>query len=190
MENIIESEKKFTDPIYKKWFRTKDRSGFISVVPWFDDERNIAKFNIDIGEADPSSGKLISSTNAFVDAFKLGTFLHSVANGSAKLNFGVRKKKTNGEWGNDPDFPTDESVSFYGGSGELARVFRIHYWQTSDGFDSKAFVFKAGHFEGRQSANGAIIPDMSKNISRNSIKVTRPELAEMSYIIDLEMIRR
>jgi hypothetical protein len=185
-----DEKQKYTEPIYKKWFRTKDKAGFISITPWFDNEQDITKLIIDIGEANPQTKQLLSSTNFFVDGFKLGSFLHSVSHGTGTMNFPIKKKKINDEWQNDPDNRTNESISFYGGSGNVARVFRIHHWETKDGHDSSSFVFKTGHFKGNTSSTGAIIPIMSEPISANLIKMTRPEIAELSYIIDIELNRR
>jgi hypothetical protein len=187
----MSDEKQYDEPIYKKWFKTKDRSGFISVTPWFDDEKGVAKFNVDVGTAD-AAGKLQSNTNAFVDAIKFATYMKSLSNGSGKLNYPSTKKKIDGEWIPNPDARTDESISFYGGSGDVARVLRIHYWQTAEKYDERSFVVKIGHFKGRSGANGAIIPDMSPEgtISNDLIKMTRPDIGELSYAIDLQMIKR
>ncbi len=187
MEN---DEQQYSEPIYKRWFRTKDKSGFISIIPWFDNEKGIVKLNIDVGESDPSTNALRSSTNAFVDAYKFGSFVKAIANDTAKSIFPSKNKKINNEWKPDPDHPTDESIAFYGGSNGVARIIRIHHWQTPNGYDSSAFVVKIGHFEGNTSHSGAIIADMSKIISRNQIKVSRQEMAEISYIIETELIRR
>jgi hypothetical protein len=187
-DNQVIDEQKYAEHMYKKWFRSKDKSGFLSITPWFDPEKNIAKLTVDIGESDPNTNKLLSSTNAYVDAHFFGAYLKSIANGSAVKNFpaGYNEKTL-------IDKPTPESHTFYGGSGNTARVFRIHHWAlpAHGSYDDKAFVWKIGHFESRgSSSNGAIIPDMSKPISKNMIKVSRLDIVEISYIIDMEMTRR
>jgi len=192
MEKMMNEEKEYETEIYKKWFRTKEKQGFVSVTPWFDKDKGVAKFNIDVGESAVAGGGLKSNTNAFADAFKFASYLQSVANGSGKLNFPARKKKIQDQWKPDPDAPTDESISFYGGNNDVARVLRIHYWQTADKYDDRSFAVKVGHFKAKPGANGAIIPDMSPDgiLSRDLIKITRADLVEMSYIVNIEMEKR
>lgn len=180
---MTQEEKHFQDPLYKKWFRTPTNAGFLSIVPWFDPDKGIMKLTVDIGESDPKTESLKSSSNAFVDAFVFGAFMTSIANGSAKVNYpkGFGKSLS--------DRPTDEALSFYGGSGDTSRIFRVHHWKIDkDKYDTKAFVFKIGHFKGVTKNNGAIVPDTSQPISRNLIKVTRAEICQIAYTINAKVI--
>jgi hypothetical protein len=54
---------KYSNTLYKKWFRSKTQSGFVAIKPWFEG----MKFSVDIGRTN-QSGKLESNTNCFVDA--------------------------------------------------------------------------------------------------------------------------
>ena len=56
-------EKSYEKDLYKKWFRSKTQSGFISIRPWFAG----MKFRIDIGKIS-ADGKLAGNTHIFVDA--------------------------------------------------------------------------------------------------------------------------
>jgi len=169
------SERVYEKDLYKKWFRSKSQSGFISIRPWFAG----MKFKIDIGKTSPD-GKLISSTNAFVDAVDFAAWLRAVVNGSAVKDFPVNEKT---------GAVTNESFVSYGGteinSKPISRILKVHYWQNGDTFDPTAFVFKTGHFEARKSDTGAFLPNMKSPISVDSIKVTRQEIHSISYLVDL-----
>lgn len=171
------SERVYEKDLYKKWFRSKTQSGFISIRPWFAG----MKFKIDIGKTGPD-GKLISSTNAFVDAVDFAAWLRAVINGSAVKDFPANERT---------GAVTNESFVSYGGtevnSKPISRILKIHHWQSGDTYDPSAFVFKAGHFEARKSDTGAFLPNMKAPISVDSIKVTRQELHSISYLVDLSL---
>lgn len=171
------SERVYEKDLYKKWFRSKTQSGFISIRPWFAG----MKFKIDIGKTGPD-GKLISSTNVFVDAVDFAAWLRSVINGTAVKDFPANERT---------GAVTNESFVSYGGteinSKPISRILKIHHWQSGDTYDASAFVFKAGHFEARKSDTGAFLPNMKSPISVDSIKVTRQELHSISYLVDLAL---
>ena len=79
--------KQFTTELYKKWFRSKTSSGFLAIKPWFEG----MKFKIDIGKTAPE-GKLISSTNVYLDAFDFAAYLKSIANGTAVTNYPANER--------------------------------------------------------------------------------------------------
>jgi len=176
VEEII-TERVYEKDLYKKWFRSKSQSGFISIRPWFAG----MKFKIDIGKTSPD-GKLISSTNVFVDAVDFAAWLRAVVNGSAVKDFPANEKT---------GAATSESFVSYGGteinSRPISRILKVHHWQSGDTFDTTAFVFKAGHFDARKSDTGAFLPNMKAPISVDSIKVTRQELHSISYLVDLAL---
>lgn len=176
-EDSTISDKEYGVDLYKKWFRSKTQSGFLSIRPWFD----ALKLKIDIGKASPD-GKLISSTNVFVDICDFGAYIKSVTLGAGAINYPSNERM---------GVPTDEGFVSYGGSlvdnKPVSRIFKSHYWQNNDTYDSSAFAWKCGHFQARKSDSGAFIPDMSKSISVDMIKVTRAELATVSYKIDLAL---
>lgn len=173
----VVTERVYEKDLYKKWFRSKTQSGFISIRPWFAG----MKFKIDIGKTGPD-GKLISSTNVFVDAVDFAAWLRAVVNGSAVKDFPVNERT---------GAVTNESFVSYGGteinSRPISRILKIHYWQSGETFDSSAFIFKAGHFDARKSDTGAFLPNMKAPISVDSIKVTRQELHSISYLVDLAL---
>lgn len=172
-----DAEKQYHNDLYKKWFRSKSQSGFLAIRPWFD----ALKFKIDIGKTSPD-GKLLSSTNVFVDAIDFGAYLKSIANATAVVNF-PPNERTN--------IPTAEGFVSYGGATldgkPVSRIFKAHYWQSGDEYDTSAFVWKCGHFAARKSDSGAFIPDMKQLISMDSIKVTRQDVCSISYLIDLAL---
>jgi len=175
-EEIV-SERVYEKDLYKKWFRSKNQSGFIAIRPWFAG----MKFKIDIGRTNPD-GKLVSNTNVFVDAVDFAAWLRAVINGSAARDFPINEKT---------GAITNESFVCYGGteinSRPISRILKIHHWQNGETFDPTAFVFKAGHFEARKSDTGAFLPNMKAPISIDSIKVTRQELHSISYLVDLAL---
>lgn len=170
--------KDYDKPLYKKWFRSKVQTGFLSITPW----HQALKMKIDIGKTS-SEGKLLSSTNVFVDAVDLGAYLKSVVSMTAPSIYPANEKT---------GAPTAESFVSYGGAmidgKPVSRIFKIHYWQSGEDYDSSAFAWKCGHFAARKSDSGAFIPDMKSPLSVDSIKVTRQEVASISYLVDLSMI--
>jgi hypothetical protein len=178
-EKIISEpeDKKIIPDLYKKWFKSPSASGFVSIKPLL----AIGKFRIDIG-ATNADASLRSHTETFVDSILFATYAKSIVNG-----YGDKLYPANAKLG----VPTAEGVAFYGGgtgqSGKpISRIFKSHYWKKGESeYDSTAFVFKCGHFEAKKSSSGAFLPDMSKPLSMDSIKITRLEMAEISYRVDL-----
>jgi len=171
-----QQQQAFEKDLYKKWFRTKDRAGFVSLRPFF----KAGKVVIDIGKADPNSSALLSSSEAYVDVVQLGTYLRAIVEGrAAKLYPKSDYLKVD----------TDEGLTIFGGKGTLSRVFKAHHWPGKDKgtYDSSAFQWKVGHFEGKESSNGLIMPDWQKPKSVDSIKVTRTDIAEISYTLDIAL---
>lgn len=170
--------KEYQQDLYKKWFRSKTQSGFLAIKPWF----KALKMKVDIGKTS-SDGKLISSTNVFVDAIDFGAYLRAINNGTA-----VNVYPANDKLG----IPTMEGFASYGGAmidgKPVSRIFKAHYWMNGETQDPTAFVFKCGHFVARKSDSGAFIPDMKQMISVDSIKVTRQDIASISYLMDLAMV--
>jgi len=177
-ESSDDDKPKYNNNLYKKWFKSKTQSGFVSIRPWFQG----MKFSIDIGKTN-SDGKLESSTNCFVDAVDFGAYLKSIANNTALFNFPSNEKM---------GVSTPESFVSYGGSvvdGQpISRIFKSQYWQSGETFDSTAFMWKIGHFKARKSDSGAFIPDMKSPLSVDSIKVTRQDIVSISYLLDLALI--
>lgn len=176
--NQNDSKKSYEKDLYKKWFRSKTQSGFLSIRPWFEG----LKLRIDIGKTS-SEGKLISSTNVFVDIIDFGAYLRAIVNGTAATAYPANDKM---------GVPTPEGFVSYGGAKiegkPISRIFKAHHWQTGENYDSSSFVFKTGHFEARLAESGAFIPDMKNIISFDSIKVTRQDIHSISYIVDLAII--
>ena len=174
-KDLPSQEKNYEKPLYKKWFRSKNQSGFVSIRPWFQG----MKFSIDIGKTS-SDGKLESSTACFVDAVDFAAYLKSIVNGNAVINFPSSSRAgTN----------TNEGFVSYGGgiinNQPVSRIFKCQYWMSNDVVDESSFIWKSGHFKARKSDSGAFIPDMKSPISVDSIKVTRTEIVSISYLLDL-----
>lgn len=169
--------KDYENDLYKKWFRSKSQSGFLSIRPWFQG----MKFKIDIGKTSPD-GKLLGHTHLYVDAIDFAAYLRAIVQGNA-LNIYTANERMG--------VPTPEGFSSYGGANvdgkAISRIFKAHYWTSGDTVDPTAFVWKAGHFAARVSDTGAFIPDMKSPLSVDSIKVTRQDIASISYIVDLSL---
>lgn len=170
---------KYANNLYKKWFKSKSQSGFVSIRPWFQG----MKFSIDIGKTNPS-GKLESNTNCFVDAIDFAAYLRSIVTNTATFNFPSNERL---------GLNTPEAFVSYGGttlqSGQqISRIFKCQYWQSGETIDSSSFIWKAGHFKARKSDTGAFIPDMKSPLSVDSIKVTRQEIVSISYLLDMSLI--
>lgn len=167
-------DRKYEDDVFKKWFKTGSKQGFIAIRAAFP----IGKFVIDIGET--GEGSLKGNTQCYVNAIDLATYVQAVYDGTA-----TRIYRKNGKAG----VPTDEGLVYYGGSASdknyngspVSRVLKVHHWVTGSGdnasYDDNAFVWKCGHFAGKVTQTGAILPNMTSPLSVNSIKVTRQEMA-------------
>ena len=171
------TEKTYDKDLYKKWFKSKTYSGFISIRPWFAG----MKFRIDIGSLS-SEGKLANNTHVFVDAVDFAAWLKAVVNNTAITGYPANSKT---------GVLTNEGFVSYGGSEiqgrPISRIFKIHHWQTGESYDNTAFAFKTGHFDAKKTSSGAFLPDMKSPISVNSIKVTRQEIHSISYLVDLAL---
>ena len=75
-------DKSYENDLYKKWFRSKSQSGFLAIRPWY----QALKFKIDIGKTS-NDGKLLSSTNVFVDAVDFAAYLRAIATVTASVNY-------------------------------------------------------------------------------------------------------
>lgn len=169
--------KEYQTDLYKKWFRSKSQSGFLSIKPWFQG----MKFKIDIGKTSPE-GKLISSTNVYVDAFDFAAYLRSITNGTATINYPANERS---------GIPSPEGFASYGGADingkPISRIFKAHYWQNGESYDSNAFAWKCGHFAAKKSDTGAFIPDLKSALSVDFLKVTRQDICSISYLLDVSL---
>lgn len=149
------------DEVYKKWFKAGDLSGFLSIRMWAD----AGMAHVDIGQT--KGGELVSHTAAYVPVVKLLTYLRAVTNGYASNLY------------------KDEVFVHYGGSmvegNPISRIFKIEYWKN----DPSAFHWKIGHFRATRTDQGAYAPNMKEEIRRDSIKVSRLEMAEILTWIEL-----
>lgn len=177
-EITMNPPKEYTTELYKKWFKSKTQSGFVSIRPWFQG----MKFKVDIGKTSPD-GSLISSTNVYLDAFDFGAYLKSIVSGTASVNYPANERL---------GVPTSEGFVSYGGSEingkPVSRIFKAHYWQNGDSYDNNAFAWKCGHFAAKKSDTGAFIPDLKSPISVDFIKLTRQDISSISYLLDLSLI--
>lgn len=165
-------EKEFVNfEIYKKWFRTKEKQGFCSITAWFEGQKVV----IDIGEVTSET----KATKCFVDAYDFLTWAKAVRDGRATTLYPPNDREQRN---------TPEAFTSFGGSGDVARVFKAHWWNTArDGKDATpggGFAFKCGHFKGRTTGQGAIIPDFQSPLSINQIKMTHVEVATVANRLD------
>jgi hypothetical protein len=176
ISTTADSERKYEDELYKRWYKSGGKSGFISITPWWGG----GKLAIDIGEALDSG---VKNTKVWTNVIDIAVYLRAVYDGKATSLYPANERM---------GAPTSESFVYYGGGEQdgkpVSRVMKIHHWGSKEkGYDSSAFVWKAGHFAARKSQTGAFIPDMSNPLSVNLIKITRKEMAEISYRIDLAL---
>lgn len=179
LDSSQDDKPKYSNTLYKKWFKSKTQSGFVAIKPWFEG----MKFSVDIGKTNPS-GKLESNTNCFVDAVDFSAYLRSIANGTALANFPANERL---------NLPYAESFVSYGGAmtaagNPISRIFKCQYWTNGDVVDTNNFVWKSGHFKARKSDTGAFIPDMKSPLSVDSIKVSRQDIVSISYLCDLSLV--
>jgi hypothetical protein len=168
----------FSKELYKKWFKAGSNAGFLSITPWL----AAGKFTIDVGKVDPNGSAVLSNTKCYIDAVRLGTYLRAVVSGTGANLFPKRQ-----------DCPSPESFVVYGGTAGAdpkARVFKIHWWgaKADSPGDEGGFAWKCGEFGGKVTDTGAITPLYDKPVSTDMIKVTRQEMAEIAYRIDLCLI--
>lgn len=72
--------------LYKKWFRTKTQSGFLTIRPWF----AALKVSVDIGEINTADNKIKSHTLTWVDMIPLIAHLRSTPTGEFSAFGGAR----------------------------------------------------------------------------------------------------
>jgi len=154
------------------------------VSRWMDAGRVI----VDISEVDGSSNKLKGGTSAFLKVTPLATWLRAVATGQGRLIYPPIKGS---------GVSTPENFMVYGGGilkGQpVSRVFKAHHWPTSrddkgvpTAFDEGAFMWRTVLYKAKQGDKGQFIPvDMGAPLSTHAIKMTRQEMAEVSYAVDM-----
>lgn len=163
--------------LHKKYFKSAKAEGFLTIRPWLE----AGKFQIEVGEVVDKALKSVSL--AYVDAIELATYLKAVVSGHAEALYPPDPK--NG-------VHTPESYVSYGGGNTpggdvVARIVKIHHWVSNNNADSSAFAWKCGNFEGKRTTTGAVVPELTKPISQNIIRVTRQEMAIISYKADLAL---
>lgn len=164
----MDNEGTITSPespeIYRKWFKTKEKSGFLTIK----DALAIGRVSVDIGEV---GEKLKSSTLVWVNAVELAVYLKAVEAGTFAQLYGTGD--------------TVGTFTYYGGAntkkGTVSRILKVEPLKP----DMKSFYWKAGIFEARVSATGAFMPEMDKPVSMNLIKVSLLETKEILYRLDL-----
>lgn len=162
-------DKKFEEPIFKHFFKTKTFGGFCSIIP-FNEGR---KFNIQVGQVE-ADNKLKQFTPTYVEFVLLGAYLRSVVRGTVADAF------------------ENATLVVYGGGtvdGEdVARILKIA--PDSGEYTPKVdYFWKCGHFKARKTSTGAYVPDMKSPIQQNGIKISRQTMDEISYIIDNHIMK-
>lgn len=156
--------------VYKLWHR----SGFVSVSS--DLLARTGKFAVSIGEIDPDSKKLKSSSDAYLEAYAFLGYLRAIANGTAAEIYPKRE-----------GLPTPESFIAYGGAnskeGPISRVFKAH---PKEGDDSR-FAWKVGIFPARTTKTGAFVPagDLKQS---NFVYVPRSEIPGIAMRLEAGLL--
>ena len=138
--------------IHKIWRRGR----FASFNYWSQGNKVI----IDIGEFG-GDNKLTSNTKCYVNILPFFTYLDAEHNDRVTAVY--------------PKYES-EGYSIFGGSANVSRVWKSHWWMNGTNVDHSARVFKCGHFKGKTGSNGAIIPDMTQPLSLSSVKLSLEEL--------------
>lgn len=178
MADTSPEQEEFSQDLYKHWFKFGERSGFLALRPWLE----TLKISVDIG--DLTGGSLKQNTLVWANIVELSTYLTAVRNGTAAKLYPKNDKA---------GAPTDEGFVYYGGGSvngkAVSRVLKIHLWETKDGsVDQDGFAWKTGHFEGTKSDTGAYIPNLSKPLSINMIKIPRQKMSEIAFRVELCLI--
>lgn len=164
-----EGNKNFSKELYKHWFKTKDRGGFLSISPWL--EAN--KLTIDIGEI---VGGKVTNTKVYANMMELYAYVRAVSEGK-----GVEKYPGGTTSNTNPETYSSFGGSIKGGN-PVSRILKIEYW--NQGKDTSSFAWKTGHFKGRKTDSGAILPvDMGSPISANLIKIPRIEMDKIYHLL-------
>lgn len=154
--------------VYKKWGTGR----FASFSLWPAGDKGNGSVIVDVGEFDTTTNKVKSATQCFVPADELLAYLYAEVNGTLKLTHASMA---------DPG--AKHGLQWFGGGAKGARVFTVQDWN----FDVKAKTvsefsqkrrFQCGLYEAVPGADG-YRPDYSKPISRDSIQITRTELAAL-----------
>lgn len=172
---MSDKEIQHEEHIYKKWFKTKEKSGFISIQGW----AQAGKISIDIGEIVNDN---VRSTKVWTNIVEFAAYIKSITNNTHKFLYPQNNNMPDG------------SYIYYGGgvvdNKPISRVLKVHNWQygskDSPKYDERSFAFKSAHFSAKKSYSGAYIPDMSQGpLSINMIKVLTQDISAMSYRLDL-----
>lgn len=173
LEPVADTDRDFEGDLYKKWFKAGGKTGFLSLNPWWE----AGKLKIDIGEVKESG---VEHTNVWCSIMGIGLYLKSVYDGTASRLYPKYEKA---------GVPTSEGFVYYGGSSssgeDLSRILKIHHYPTETAFDDRSFIWKTGIFGGRKSSTGAYMPIMNQPKSQNTIKVSRLEMAEIHYRMEV-----
>jgi len=168
--------REFTTELFKHWFKAAGNAGFMSITPW----EAAGKFTIDIGKVNPGTDAVMSNTKCFVDGVLLNTYLRSIVNGKADLLYPKR-----------PQCPSNESLVVYGGSPakKESRIFKVHHWgaKADSAGSPSGFAWKCGLFGGKVSDTGAIEPDWNDRKSADMIRISRQQMHEIQYRLDVEL---
>lgn len=179
-ETQSQEEKRFTEPIYKEWFKTKTSAGFIALNPYLLGKENeyVGKVGVDIGKVDPSNNSVVSATQCWVDAIELCVYLNAICY-HHHLNLYPKRYGVN----------SPSSFISFGGSGEVSRVIKIEQWGSNKDNEGKEheYAWKCAHFKGKRTETGAIEPIYNESIRMDMIKRNRSQLLVMHYRLDAEI---
>lgn len=157
-------EQKRTPDLYKKWSKAGGIQRFCAIRPFF--EAN--KLGIDVGQS--KDNHLVSHTEVWVNALEFAAFLEQLLAGRASAIYGK------------PEY------TYFGGTERdgktISRMFALAPWNK----DNPAEGFRALclHQEGERNETGAFMAKRGgAKLSEDSIKLTLPELAELSYRLRL-----
>jgi len=170
----IDDQKPQAIELVKKWHRT----GFISVSYWAYADKVI----IEIGATDPDNGNALKgATKCFLPAPQFLSYLHAEVHGTIERIYS--------------DFtPTGKGVSFFGGTISpvvISRIFNSKVYLDYKNNNAPDFFFRTftcAHYEGTTRDKGVVIPNYKAEISRNTMKLSLIDIAEIYHLVNTQMI--
>ena len=122
---------------------------------------------------------MISATKCYLPETQLLAYLRAEVHGQTARLFA--------------DFEA-KGVSFFGGSQKppiVSRIFNSKIYldyRNDNAPDPRARTFMCAHYEGRLQDKGVVLPDFKKELSRNTMKITLTDIAEIFEKLSTQVI--
>ncbi len=170
--SLSENTKETSIELLKKWHR----SGFISFSLWNEFDKVI----IEIGSTDPDNNNTLkNATKCFIPSFQFLAYLHAEVTNNLLHVF--------------PNFEKG-GISFFGGTTKptvISRIFNSSYYtdyRNNNTIDFHHRTFTCAHYEGTVKDKGIVNPNFKAQLSKNTIKLSITDLAEMYQLLQMQMV--